>query len=292
MEWTHDALVADLATHLRATHQMLWTDMQLGPSGSMRPDVYVLPSTYKALRPVAYECKVSRSDLMSDLSKGKWMRYLGAATGVYLAVPAGLCKPDEVPSQMGIIVRHDSVWRTARRATMQPLHGGNLAWTVWVKLLMGGTRSEAQRRTWRERPSADSWLWGQRARNLLGERVAEAMRELSGAEALLRQNEKRVMALAKEQDEIRAKEVERIRLEARYSHAAADQALRDAREALGLPEGAGWAEVAKRGDQLVGDYRTTKDLLRSVGYAVAQMKRALQGAHARVRSSQEVRSGG
>lgn len=39
---THDELAADLAAKLRTDRRMVWTDIQLGPSGSPRPDVYAI----------------------------------------------------------------------------------------------------------------------------------------------------------------------------------------------------------------------------------------------------------
>ena len=43
---THDELAADLAAHLRGERTMVWTDMQLGSSGSVRPDVYTIAKSY------------------------------------------------------------------------------------------------------------------------------------------------------------------------------------------------------------------------------------------------------
>ncbi len=44
MNWTHDALREDLAQYVREkTQRMVWTNMQMGPAGSPRPDAYSTP---------------------------------------------------------------------------------------------------------------------------------------------------------------------------------------------------------------------------------------------------------
>ena len=71
----HDELADDLAAHLRADRRMVWTNIQLGPSGSPRPDVYAFFKSYVDPRPMAYECKVSLSDFRADVTAGKWQSY-------------------------------------------------------------------------------------------------------------------------------------------------------------------------------------------------------------------------
>jgi len=80
--WGHDALAEDLAQHLRSDKRMVWTDMQLGPSGSARPDVFTLDKVYSRPAPTAYECKISRADLRADTTSGKWQKYLQFAGAV------------------------------------------------------------------------------------------------------------------------------------------------------------------------------------------------------------------
>lgn len=74
---SHDELALDLAAHLSSysTPMVVWTDMQLGPSGSARPDVYTIEKTYTALRARAFEIKISRSDFLSDVTSGKYLKY-------------------------------------------------------------------------------------------------------------------------------------------------------------------------------------------------------------------------
>src|SRR6266571_2431143 len=96
-QWTHDELAADLAGHLKTPERMCWTDMQLGPAGSPRPDVYCIDKSFVSPFPTAYECKVSVPDFRSDVTSGKWSSYLKFAYRVFFAVPAGLVSKADVP---------------------------------------------------------------------------------------------------------------------------------------------------------------------------------------------------
>lgn len=144
MKWGHDQLANDLAEHLNnAGDRMVWTDMQLGPSGSPRPDVYVIGKTYSRFCPIAYECKVSVADFRHDITSGKWQSYLKFAAGVIFAVPAGLINKQDVPTGCGLIVRYDGGWRMAKGPTLKA--GVELPRSAWMKLLIDGIhRSERQ----------------------------------------------------------------------------------------------------------------------------------------------------
>lgn len=137
-KWKHDELAADLAKHLgNNTDRMIWTDMQLGPSGSPRPDVFTAPKSYSKFLPIAYECKVSVSDFRQDITKGKWQSYLKYASGVIFAVPKGLIDKDEVPKGCGLIVRSDSCWRMVKGPTLTPI-ANDLPKDFWIKMLIDG----------------------------------------------------------------------------------------------------------------------------------------------------------
>ena len=97
--WKHDELARDLAQHLREkSDRLVWTDMQLGPAGSPRPDVYSLPCSFTRFMPIAYECKISVADFRRDVTAGKWTSYMQFAAGVIFAAPAGLVGKDDLPA--------------------------------------------------------------------------------------------------------------------------------------------------------------------------------------------------
>jgi hypothetical protein len=148
--WGHDELVKDLAAHLKIPQRMVWTDMQLGPSGSVRPDVYVITKSYVRPHPTAYECKISREDFRADLTAGKWQAYLQYAHAVIFAVPAGLIEKRELPELCGLIVRYEKSWRAVRAATINPRP---IPEEAWLKLLIDGIAREGpmiRARHWQE----------------------------------------------------------------------------------------------------------------------------------------------
>lgn len=138
MKWGHDQLANDLAEHLsKNTDRIIWTDMQLGPSGSPRPDVYSIPKSYSGFKPIAYECKISVSDFRSDITKGKWQSYLRYASGVIFAVPKGLISKDDIPKGCGLIVRSENGWRMVKGPTLTTI-ANDLPKDFWIKLVIDG----------------------------------------------------------------------------------------------------------------------------------------------------------
>lgn len=174
-KWDHDALADDLAAHLKAPGRMVWTNMQLGRSGSPRPDVYAIAKSYAHPNPVAYEVKISREDFRADVTTGKWSAYLEYAYGVLFAVPAGLVDKREVPEICGLIVRHEKVWRLAKRPTlnMRPIDQGAL-----LKLLIDGVHREGPRMR------AERWHNGDATREFAKKFGAAAARYVCDAASL------------------------------------------------------------------------------------------------------------
>lgn len=136
-KWGHDELAYDLAKHLSAAQdRMIWVDMQIGPSGSPRPDVYTAPKSYSKFRPISYECKISRTDFMSDMHNGKWQSYLKFSSGVVFAAPLGLIDKKELPKGCGLIVRSETGWRVAKAPTLELVR--DFPQESWIKLLIDG----------------------------------------------------------------------------------------------------------------------------------------------------------
>lgn len=181
MNWKHDDLLADLATYLLGPDRMVWTDMQLGPSGSPRPDVYTLQKSYSKPSPTAYEIKVSRSDLRSDTTSGKWQSYLKYASSVTFAVPDGLCTVADIPDGCGLIVRKAQAWRYARRPTIQRV---SPPFDACMKLLIDGVNRVHERRNPAPRKVA-LWEENEAIRKKFGQAVALCAKDLTAAEARL-----------------------------------------------------------------------------------------------------------
>ena len=180
MNWTHDGLAEDLASHIRGlSDRMVWTDMQLGPAGSSRPDVYTIPFSYSRFMPLAYECKVSVSDFRADVTKGKYTDYLKYASGVIFAAPANLLKKTDIPSGCGLIQRSEAGWRVAKAPTL--VRCPELPRDAWLKLLMDGGRRDHERRAAQDRHARltlNEYLALAKVRARFGEVVAAAVSDL------------------------------------------------------------------------------------------------------------------
>ena len=172
--WTHNGLLDDLAAHLRQPERMVWCDMQLGPSGSPRPDVFTMQKSYSKPAPAAFEVKISRADLRSDTTSAKWQSYLKFAASVTFAVPDGLCTVSDIPDMCGLIVRKDQVWRYARRPTVQRVE---LPKDAFMKLLIDGVnRTHAARQP--NPRQVDLWRGSETVRKRFGEAVEKAARNM------------------------------------------------------------------------------------------------------------------
>lgn len=213
MKWQHDALADDLAGHLRASgDRAAWTNMQLGPSGTCRPDVYAIAKSYAHFQVDAYECKVSTTDLRHDLTTGKWQKYRAYAHRVWFAVPKGL-SIDDIPRECGVIVRHEQVWRAARKPVSIPLE--TLPHDTWIKLIIDGLCREVT--FWEPRPrSRNSWDLVTAARKKFGDEVADLLQSRRSA---TNQYEMATEALEKSAEEASARAADIVR-------AAGDQARR------------------------------------------------------------------
>ena len=172
--WAHDALLADLAGHLRAPDRMVWTDMQIGPSGSPRPDVFIMQKSYSKPRPLSFEIKVSRSDLRADTTAGKWSSSLKFSDGVVFALPDGLATPADIPERCGLIVRKKEVWRYVRKPTLTPCQPSRDA---FMKLLIDGVGRLHGPEVPQPR-RVDTWAPHKAVRAKFGDAVEKAARDL------------------------------------------------------------------------------------------------------------------
>lgn len=229
MAWKHDDLLADLASFLNGADRMIWTDMQLGPSGSPRPDVYVLHRSYSRPRPLAFEIKVSKSDLRSDTTSGKWESYLKYAGGVVFAVPDGLCTAADIPAQCGLIVRKAETWRYVRKPTVQPV---SLAMDAVMKLVMDGVGRVYQGRATQPR-QVSVWKDCEAVRKKYGEDVALAARDLGAARRSLAY----IQSQCEREREARQKAYDDIVARARADAAEIDGFRGELAEFLGVPPG-------------------------------------------------------
>ena len=242
MKWAHNELANDLADHLRgSSDRLVWTDMQLGPSGSPRPDVYTVPCTYSRFMPVAYECKVSVADFRRDITAGKWTSYLQFAAGVMFCVPAGLVTKNDIPEGCGLMVRHESVWRTVKGPTMRPID--NLPRDAWIKLVLDGGRRASAERIAR---GVTEWTLEASIRKKLGDTVGNLLRSRRDAERQFEYQTEKLKTAADEAHQLYQEQMAkaRKRVDEEVSQLSAER--RELALALGLPETAATHLIVRR----------------------------------------------
>lgn len=171
-KFTGPQMIADLAAHLRATRErIVWEDMQLGPSGSPRPDLYTICKSYTKPAPISYEVKISVADFRRDVTAGKWQKYLDFSCAVIFAVPAGLIRKEDIPAGCGLIVRSDAGWRMSKGPTLRPMP--DIKRDVWMKLLIDGLEREACRQRTYSLQSLNSWRVQEEVRKKFGDSLAD-----------------------------------------------------------------------------------------------------------------------
>lgn len=244
MTWAHDDLAKDLAAHLRgASDRLVWTDMQPGPAGSPRPDVYTVPCSFARFQPVAYECKISVADFRRDVTAGKWTSYLRFAAGVIFAAPAGLLKKEDIPAGCGLIVRGPDGWRSLKGATLKNVD--NLPRDAWIKLIIDGMARLADQSHEQLRAGlCNEWTLEKKLRARLGNIVADAVRDQLHAERRLKTATERLESLAEEAERERRLILDRAKEHAERDAAQIDGARIELARALGLPAGAGAWEIS------------------------------------------------
>lgn len=225
MNWQHDELANDLASHLLdAQRRMVWTNLQLGPRHSARPDVYTMDKSFVHPNPRAYEVKVSVADFRSDVTTGKWQNYLAYAQAVTFAVPHGLVPKSDIPAGCGFMVRSERGWATIRKPTLSVLD--RIPEEALLKLLIDGC--ERERRAYRVEQTS-RWYERDRIKQELGADVAEA---LDRRDALLRDAE---ITREKAQHELRDAEAT-VERRIKDTVRVAREVTGEVRQALGIDE--------------------------------------------------------
>lgn len=231
-KWGHNELAHDLAGHLRQnTARICWEDMQLGPAGTCRPDVYAMAHSYSKFCPVVYEVKVSVSDFRADVTAGKYTKYFSYAGGVVFAVPDGLLKKSDIPEGCGLMIRKASGWHTLRGPTMRQLD--NLPRDAWMKLLMDGMTRQAERTQIKSR-EPQAYFIDRRLMKKQGAEIAELVCRAWRSKDRLKQEviaqEQRLKEVLQEGEE----ELARRRKRREEAEERLNDAQRDLAQALGL----------------------------------------------------------
>lgn len=120
---THRELCFDLA-NAKGT---LYIEIPLGPVWGYikrrmgletlgRADVITIKPSYTKFNLDIYECKVTRSDFLSDINSKKYEIYYNHCHRFYFAALSGIIKASEIPDGIGLIVRGETGWKTIKQA--------------------------------------------------------------------------------------------------------------------------------------------------------------------------------
>lgn len=270
-KWKHDDLQADLAKHLRRNSDcMVWEDMQLGPVGSPRPDCYRLMKSYTKFCPIVYEIKISVADFRSDITSGKWQKYLNFAGAVVFAVPSGLISKKDLPHGCGLMVRGDEGWSTIKGPTLHPVD--SLPREAWMKLLIDGI--DRQFHSPELRPTPNSYRVAKEVSKRFGERVGSLLGDVCDAERNL---EYQLERLQKESGEVRIR---------------ADAEIAAARERAGTIVDAANAELLKLASDLGIDTNNRHVIVRRIAELREDLSRDVMIANLRQRLESVARIAG
>lgn len=140
--WTHDRLQSDLYRKRRAAKATLaWSEVQVPGTDGGRFDVFACRS-HDAKRTdtwQGFEVKATLPDLESDLSTGKWRRYLPACDEFSFALGPDLANHiDRIPDGPGVMVLAGDRWQWKRKPT-------------------GGHRTVADLDIWKRLATRDHW---------------------------------------------------------------------------------------------------------------------------------------
>jgi hypothetical protein len=217
---THGEMVAAVARWRNNGKRLIWTETGVGSAWLSAhlpiPDVYTLEQSYDP-KPIVYECKVSRSDFMSDLRSRKWAKYLPISTRLYFAVPHGMVGRDEVPGDCGLVTWEPGAdkWRTPVRAAVREC---SLTDHQWLALLFAMQSQRIRVRDCAERERAIRNLGLLPARHQLAADVRDKLAQMDEELAQMQAANKRIMTI--EEWTRQADEAAKRALERAQSHPA------------------------------------------------------------------------
>lgn len=272
----HDRLAHLLADHLAVnSNRMIWEDIKMGPSGSVRPDVYTMMKSFQSPQPTAYEIKVSVSDFRSDVTSGKWMRYLEFAQSVTFCVPKGLITKADVPHEAGLIIWNPDTgdFRTVKKATLRRLD--QLPTSLMMKLLIDGT--ERQREIIRVR-EFNSYKQEKEIAKRNGEQAAAVLRDMRHAEFQIEQANLRAEGIRKNAQ----RDAERFREQYKEEQQKIDGAWQELGDLLGVRSRLGQVsrfEITNRIRELKSEAQqdaAVKDVLSAANRAIQQLQQVAE----------------
>lgn len=199
-DWGHDELAEDLRRSREQSNRIAVTKLSLGGWGlAGQMDVACMGKSRKKhkIAPTCWEVKVSRSDFRSDVTKGKYERYLPFVSRLYFATPSGMVRREEIPPRMGWATRNENGWSVIKAPTMShPSNEGFL--DFMVAFLLNRQKSpwkrEYSRKERAEALDKDNLEDFYRHWPSTGQKVAERLEEAATAQRRHRQARNRLMS--------------------------------------------------------------------------------------------------
>ena len=104
-------LQLDLAEHLRTSGYLTYTEIEIKGGRGGRADVVAIKPSYANKDCRIYEVKNNRTTFNND---AKYEKYFDVCHRMYIACPKGLISKDELPPNIGLIVRGENGWYTVK----------------------------------------------------------------------------------------------------------------------------------------------------------------------------------
>ena len=164
-----------------------------GPSqaliGHSRLDAWVMPRSWAHPSLIGYEVKISRGDFIRD---DKWRNYLPLCNQLYFATLPGIVKPNELPTEVGLIETSKTGSRlfTRKKAPFREIEEPT---TLYRYVLMCRTKVKDEYTVRDDKGYWESWLKDAKYENALGHRVSKKIREVINREIDEVQSENRVL---------------------------------------------------------------------------------------------------
>jgi len=184
--WTGPKLAKDLAACRDEAKWLSWVEIPLGALqahyGSIpRADVLAVSKSFVHPAFLIYEVKVSRSDYLADVNRGKYQVYLDYCNQLYFAAPTGVISKAEVPDTCGLILRGENGWHVVKAAPRREFTPDT---ELMLKLLMRGYDDHRANRYQIDRLKLLEYKGLKEASYQFGIQVA---RDLAGAEDIIKE---------------------------------------------------------------------------------------------------------
>lgn len=175
LNFTHRELCFDLAEakgtrFIEVPLGSVWLNRRNGPG---QADVLTIKPSYNRFNLDIYEVKVTRSDLLQDIKKGKYKKYLPHCNRLYFAVKQGICTKDDIPEGVGLIVRGENGWSTIRGAEKREIKPSTQMLQALV--FYNGRVYNKKRVDLTKRTNVHNTTYFKKDLNFLGKKIAEKL---------------------------------------------------------------------------------------------------------------------